>query len=175
MTGRRRDSGIRTLLIRAAYAVALCGGVATGFLVLSAAAAQGSLGFDYKAYDLAVDNLLAGRTMYDPTVTETGAFGLFFYPPPFALFVVPFALLPTEVGVVAFTAFLVLCSVVAIWVLPLSGWTRLSVGLLAALSWPLLYAIKLGQVGPIILLTFALGWRWLDRPIGLGVTTAIGA
>ena len=37
--------------------------------------------------------------MYDPDARrQPGAFGLFFYPPPFALLVLPFALLPVEIG-----------------------------------------------------------------------------
>ena len=40
--------------------------------------------------------------------------------------------------------------------------------LLAGLSWPFAYAVKLGQVGPILFLLFAIGWRWLDDPIRLG-------
>ena len=40
--------------------------------------------------------------------------------------------------------------------------------LLGALDWPLLYALKLGQVGPLLFLLFAVGWRWLDRAVPLG-------
>jgi hypothetical protein len=36
------------------------------------------------------------------------------------------------------------------------------------------YAVKLGQVGPILFLLFAIGWRWLDEPIRLGVSAALG-
>jgi hypothetical protein len=36
------------------------------------------------------------------------------------------------------------------------------------------YALKLGQVGPILFLTFAAGWRWLDRPGIMGATIALG-
>ncbi len=43
------------------------------------------------------------------------------------------------------------------------------------ISWPVLYSIKLGQVGPILLLLFAIGWRWLDRPVALGLSMAAGA
>jgi hypothetical protein len=46
--------------------------------------------------------------------------------------------------------------------------------LLAALSWPLVFAIKLGQVGPLLLLLFSIGWRWLDRPWPLGVSAGLG-
>jgi alpha-1,2-mannosyltransferase len=37
------------------------------------------------------------------------------------------------------------------------------------------YALKLGQVGPLLLLLFAIGWRWRDRPGPLGVAGALGA
>jgi hypothetical protein len=172
MTGRSRS--LTSLLVRVAYAVALVSAIAWAYLILQASAAQGTLGFDYKAYDLAVDNLLAGRTMYDPNAQQTGSFGLFFYPPPFALMVGPLALLPVELGVAVWTVLLAAASVLAIALLPVSRRIRLVVLLLAALSWPLVYAIKLGQVGPLILLTFAIGWRWMNAPWRLGVSTAIG-
>ena len=86
----------------------------------------------------------------------------------------PFALLPVEAGVVTFTLLLVAASITAIALLPVSVRVRLLVLLLAALSWPLVYAIKLGQVGPLILLTFAVGWRWMESPWRLGLATALG-
>ena len=46
--------------------------------------------------------------------------------------------------------------------------------LLAGLSWPFAYAVKLGQVGPLLFLLFAIGWRWLDEPIRLGASAALG-
>ena len=48
--------------------------------------------------------------------------------------------------------------------LPVSRDVRWLVVLLAGLSWPFAYAVKLGQVGPILFLCFAIGWRWMDRP-----------
>ena len=147
-------AGLRVLLFRAIYAVALGGAVAWMVLVLEAAAAAGTLGYDYRAYDLAVDRLVAGRPLYDSTVDVIGGFGLFLYPPPFALLVATAA---------------------AVALMPVSGRVQLAVLLLAALSWPVLYAIKLGQVGPLLLLLFAVGWRWMDRPWPLGVSAAFGA
>ena len=47
--------------------------------------------------------------------------------------------------------------------------------LLAGLSWPFLYAIKLGQVGPLLFLLMAIGWRWMDRGPVLGASGALGA
>jgi hypothetical protein len=47
--------------------------------------------------------------------------------------------------------------------------------LLAGLSFPFVYAVKLGQVGPVLFLLFAVGWRWLDSAAALGATAALGA
>ena len=114
------DEGVRVLLARAAYAVALIGAVAYANLILVAAASGGTLGYDFKAYDLAVDHLLAGQSMYDQTATSMGAFGLFFYPPPFALLVMPFALLPAGVDVAVWTATLIAASLAAVGLMPVS-------------------------------------------------------
>jgi hypothetical protein len=73
-----------------------------------------------------------------------------------------------------FTAILGVTFALAVAILPVSTTIRWVILLLGGLSWPLVYAIKLGQVGPILLLTFAIGWRWMDRPWRFGVATAIG-
>lgn len=169
-----RTEGFRVLLVRAGYAIALIVGVAWAYLLLSASAANGTLGYDFKAYRLAVDNLLAGRSMYDVSATSMGAFGLFFYPPPFALLVLPFALIPGEIGLFVWTGLLIAASVAAVWLMPVSIRTRWVVLLLAAFSWPLIYAIKLGQVGSLLLLLFAIAWRCVDRPGPFGLATGIG-
>jgi alpha-1,2-mannosyltransferase len=170
MSARARS----VLLVRAAYAVALIGAAAWAYLYLAVSASNGTLGYDFRAYDLAVDHLLAGQSMYDLSTTSMGAFGLFFYPPPFALLVVPFALLPTDVAILVWTTALVVATVGAIALLPVAPRVRFVVLLLAALSWPLVYAIKLGQVGPVLLLLFAIGWRWLDRPAPFGIAAGLG-
>ena len=45
---------------------------------------------------------------------------------------------------------------------------------MAGLSWPFLYAVKLGQVGPLLFLVYAAAWRWADRPLGVGLAVALG-
>ena len=170
MTGE----GVRVLLIRAAYAVALIAAVGYAYLILGSAAANGTLGYDFKAYDLAVDRLLAGQSMYDQTATSMGAFGLFFYPPPFALLVMPFALLPVGLDVAAWTATLIVATLASVALMPVSARVRFAVLLLAALSWPLVFAIKLGQVGPILLLLFTIAWHALDRARPFGIAVGLG-
>ena len=60
-------------------------------------------------------------------------------------------------------------------VMPVCLAHALAVVLLAGLSWPFVYAIKLGQVGPLLFLLFAIGWRGLDRTLRLGVSGRLGA
>jgi alpha-1,2-mannosyltransferase len=169
-----RTEGLRVLLVRSLYAVALIGALAWASLLLWASATNGTLGYDYEAYRRAAMRLLGGELLYDVTATSFGPAGLFFYPPPFAFFAVPFAVLPGDLGKWLWTFGLIAASIAAIAIFPVSNRTRLILVLLAAMSWPLNYAIKLGQVGPALLLLFAIGWRWLDRPVRLGLSIGLG-
>ncbi len=72
------------------------------------------------------------------------------------------------------TALLIAAFAVGVAVLPVARNVRWWIVLLAGLSWPFVYSIKLGQVGPILFLLFAIGWRWLDDPIRLGASAALG-
>jgi alpha-1,2-mannosyltransferase len=144
----------------------------TGSVLASAGA---TLGYDSHAYLLAGQHVLNGSALYDPGVDVAVGYGVFLYPPPFALAAVPFALLPSPVGLAAWIGALMAAFVVGTVILPVVRWVRWSVFALAALSFPFLYAIKLGQVGPVLYLLFAVGWRWLDGPVPLGLTTAAAA
>jgi len=64
--------------------------------------------------------------------------------------------------------------VAAALLMPVRREIRWLVVLLAAFDWPVLYSIKLGQVGPILLLLFAIGWRWMDRPAVLAASIVAG-
>jgi alpha-1,2-mannosyltransferase len=145
----------------------------TGLAVWSAAQA-GTLDFDFLSYDSAVRRFLGGGILYDQSFQETGAFGLFYYPPPFVLLAVPLTILSPGAAAWTFTAILLMTFMAAVAILPVSTRIKWVVLLLGGMSWPLVYAIKLGQVGPILLLLFAIGWRWMDRPWRIGTATAIG-
>jgi hypothetical protein len=138
------------------------------------ASAGPTLGYDTKAYLEAARRLLEGKALYDTSFTEAGGSGLFYYPPPFTFLVLPFALLPAPLDVLGWTAAIVAAFLLGVAILPVRREVRWLVVLLAGLSWPLAYAIKLGQVGPVLFLCFAVGWRWLDRPGRLGAAMAIG-
>ena len=134
----------------------------------------GTLGFDFLSYDFAVRRFFDGGILYDQSFDYTGAFGLFYYPPPFVLLAAPLSVLEPSLAAWVFTAILIATFAAAVAILPVSGTIRWVILLLGGLSWPLVYAIKLGQVGPILLLTFAVGWRWMDRPWRFGIATAVG-
>ena len=137
-------------------------------------AAGDTLGFDFLAYHQAAVRLLNGQPLYDMSFQTTGGFGLFYYPPTFAPLILPFGLLSATTAVWAWTAILIGSFAVGVAVLPVSRTVRWWIVLLAGLSWPFAYAVKLGQVGPILFLLFAIGWRWLDDPIRLGASAALG-
>jgi hypothetical protein len=134
-----------------------------------------TLGYDYQAYAHAARRLMEGRPLYDPNVEIAGGFAIYLYPPPFALAVAPFTLLPGSWGTWAWLGALVAAFMAGTAILPVRTVVRWSIVVLAALSLPFLYSVKLGQVGPLLYLAFAIGWRSLDRPVKLGISVAAGA
>jgi hypothetical protein len=139
------------------------------------AVAGDTLGYDFTAYRNAADRLLSGGRIYDPAVDVAGPFAIFLYPPPFAVAFTPFALAPASIGIWVWIAACVVMTVAAIAIMPVSLSNRWVVLLLAGIDWPVAYSIKLGQVGPLLLLSFAIGWRLLESQRALGVVGAIGA
>lgn len=138
------------------------------------AVAGDTLGYDFLAYHSAVTRLFAGAPLFDMSFTESGGFGLFYYPPTFAALVLPFGLLAASTATWVWIAGSLAAFLAGVAILPVARAVRWWILLLAGLSFPFVYAIKLGQVGPILFLTFAIGWRWLDDPVRLGVSGAIG-
>jgi hypothetical protein len=152
--------------------------VAVGVFVLTVGAtlalAGDTMGYDFGAYHAAAVRILDGQPLYDASAAVAGPGGLFLYPPPFALLMLPFGLFPVGVATLLWIGLLVMAFTAGTAVLPVSGTVRWVVVLLAGLSWPFVYATKLGQVGAVLYLLFAVGWRWMDRPAALGVSGALG-
>jgi hypothetical protein len=142
---------------------------------LWAASRAGTLGFDFLAYHQAANRVLAGERLYDPAIQQTGGFGLFYYPPPFVLVILPLAPLDPTLATWTWVGLSAAAFLAGVAVMPVSSTIRWLIVLLAGLSWPLAYAFKLGQVGPLLFLLFAIGWRWLDHPIAVGGSAAVGA
>jgi hypothetical protein len=139
------------------------------------AVAGDTLGYDFLAYHAAAARVLAGQPAYDTSFEAAGGFGLFYYPPTFVPLILVLGLLPAAAATWAWVAVLLAAFGAGVAVLPVSRTVRWGVVLLAGLSWPFVYAIKLGQVGPLLFLLMAMGWRWIDRGPVLGATGALGA
>ena len=139
------------------------------------AVAGDTLGYDFLAYHQAAVRLLDGLPLYDMSYTQTGGFGLFYYPPTFAPMLLPFGLLSPTTATWIWIGLSVVAFLVGVAILPASRSVRWWLVLLAGWSFPFVYAVKLGQVGPLLFLVFAVGWRCLGRPVGFGVAVAIGA
>ena len=144
-------------------------------LTATLAVAGDTLGFDFLAYHQAAARLLAGQPLYDMSYTETGGFGLFYYPPTFAPILLPFGILSATTATWSWIAISVAAFLIGVAAMPVSRTVKWTTILLAGWSFPFVYAVKLGQVGPILFCLFALGWRWLDRQIPFGVVGALGA
>jgi hypothetical protein len=138
-------------------------------------AAGSSLGYDYRCYEGAARSLVDGKAVYDNafSITVGTCPGTFTYPPPFAVALVPWLLLGSS-GSAAWCVAMAGCFLLGIALLPVRRETRCWLLVVAALDWPVLYAIKLGQVGPILFLLFAIAWRWMDRGSVVGATAAVG-
>ena len=153
--------------------------IAIGVLVLTVGAtlavAGDTHGYDFRAYYDAAVRVLHGQSAYDQTYDLAGAGGLFFYPPTFVPLILPFGLLAVDVATWAWTALMLAAFAGAVTVMPVTSRTRWLIVLLAALSWPFIHNIKLGQVGPLLLLLFAVAWRWRDRPAVFGIASGLGA
>jgi alpha-1,2-mannosyltransferase len=138
------------------------------------AVAGDTLGYDFLAYHRAAGRVLAGQPVYDLSFEVSGGFGLFYYPPMFAPLILPFGLLSEAAATWAWISLLIAAFAFGVAILPVSRTVRWWILLAAGVSWLLPYAIKLGQVGPLLFLLFAIGWRWLDSPVRLGVASALG-
>src|SRR5204862_3919524 len=101
---------------------------------------------------------LDGRNPYPPPTAAGVAPGdRFVYPPPVALLLVPFSLLPFPLAAVLITVVLIAAVSATLAVLGVRDW-RCSGA--AYLSVAVLHDIRLGALTPLLALGLALVWRW---------------
>ena len=138
--------------------------------------AGSNLGYDYNCYAGAARNLLDGKAIYDNafSINVGTCPGTYTYPPVFAVALIPWLSLGGAAAGLWCVA-MALCFLAGAALLPVRRDVRWLIVIVAALNWPLLYAVKLGQVEPILFLGFAAVWRWMDRAAVVGAVTAIGA
>jgi hypothetical protein len=153
--------------------VAFIGVIAVAYIGFGLSAASTTLGCDYNTYADAVTRHLNGQAIYPAGVARTGECGLYQYPPPFLLFLLPFVALGGA-GLWVWIAASVAAFALACAIIPVRPWIRIAIFLLGAMGWPLIFGVRIGQVVPFLFLLSALGWRWLDRPGPLGLVVGIG-
>lgn len=164
----RLPPGVRIAIIGLA---ALVAAVYLSFGVLTA---RETLGCDFLVYRDAARDLLAGRPVYDLSITTTGECNVYYYPPPFVAVALPFALLPDALGIGAWIVFLAACFVAGCAALPVRLEVKVAIFLLGAVSWPFIFGVRIGQVVPILFVLFAVGWRRLARQEVVGAVAALG-
>jgi hypothetical protein len=145
-------------------------------LGLVLASAGNTLGYDYTCYAGAARHLLDGQPIYDNafSISVGTCPGTYTYPPAFAAALVPWLVFGGAAAGLWCMA-MAACFVGGVALLPVRRDVRWLVVIVAALDWPLLYAVKLGQVEPLLFLGFAAAWRWIDRAGVVGSVAALGA
>jgi alpha-1,2-mannosyltransferase len=127
-------------------------------------------GFDFQAYHAAAERLADGVGLYTSR-SLSGSFepttaGLYLYPPPFAVGVLPLASVPLDAATVVWYVLHVLALGAACALLPVRPVIRLASFAVAAAAFAVVRDLVLGNVSVLLLLPLAATWRWLDRPIG---------
>ena len=133
---------------------------------LTLAVAGDTLGYDFLAYHQAAERLLDGRPLYDMSYTETGGFGLFYYPPTFAPLLLPFGLLPAATATWTWIGLSLVAFLVGVAILPVSRSVRWWIVLLAGLVVPVRVRgeARPGRADPVLRCSPSAGAGWTARP-----------
>jgi hypothetical protein len=106
--------------------------------------------------------------------TSQNAFSIPVYPAPINLAVVPFSLLPFWLAGVLFTLLSIGAMVLGLRLLGVTDWRCIG---LALVSWPFVFGLDLGALGPLLLLGAGVMWRWRERlwPPALALASVVVA
>jgi hypothetical protein len=135
--------------------------------------------YDFGSYDSAARRVAAGEPLYLADTVQAyreGRYdGLYLYAPPLAVALTPVALVPARAAAIAwFVARLVLLAL-ACWALPVSRASRFATFAVAAVSFPVLLDLNLGNISVVVFALSALAWRLLDGPLAALVHAALVA
>ncbi|MCU0484042.1 MAG: DUF2029 domain-containing protein, partial [Chloroflexi bacterium] len=135
-------------------------------------------GYDFQAYDAAARRLAAGGPLYPPGTVEAynaGAYsGLYLYPPPLAVLLVPLTALPVETATVAWLVGRLALLAIGCALLPVRREVRLALWFVASISFPVLYDLNLGNLSVVLFFLGAVAWRWNGSPLaGAAIALAV--
>lgn len=161
----------RAALTRLAPVMLLAFGLV--MLLLATQSFVGSSGFayDYQAYDAAARRIAAGQSLYPPGTAEaynSGAYeGLYLYPPPAAVALVPLvALLSPDAAGLAWLWLRLAALAIGVAILPISALARGATFAAAAISFPVWYDLNLGNTSVLLFALSAVIWRFQGRVAG---------
>lgn len=148
-------------------AVAGVGLLVLGLAVVLFVNSEG-FGYDFRAYDSAARRIAAGEPLYLPGTVDAYRDrrfeGLYLYPPPLAIALVPLTVLAESAATMAWMVFRLVLLVAACLVFPVATRARLVTLGLAGLSFPVLFDLNIGNVSIVILVLCAIAWRWMGTP-----------
>jgi hypothetical protein len=106
--------------------------------------------------------------------TTSTAFSIPVYPAAANLAVVPLSLLPYWLAGALYTAISIAAMLAGIWLLGVRDWRCLA---LVLVSWPFVYGLYLGAIGPFLVLGAGIAWRWRDRlwPPAIAIAAIVAA
>lgn len=106
--------------------------------------------------------------LYLPDTAQSyaaGAYeGLYLYPPPLAVALVPLALAPEDVATFVWMIARVVAQVIGCAIMPVQRWVRLVTFGVACFSFPVLNDLNLGNISVVVFALTAAAWRWSGRP-----------
>jgi Glycosyltransferase family 87 len=172
--------------------LAMCALLVMGPLMTASLFAHGKELFDFRGglYNAGVA-ILHGHSPYQPGFLEhqaavlraggiargetfKGAFSIPVYPAFPNVLVVPLSLLPLWLAGALYTLASIAAMAAGLRLLGVRDWRCFA---LVAFSWPFLYGLYLGAIGPFLVLGAGMAWRWRERlwPPALGIATIVAA
>lgn len=146
----------------APFASAVVGAVLLTLAVVIFVNSRG-FGYDYSAYDAAARRIASGVALYLPGTAEAyarGAYeGLYLYPPPLAIALVPLTLVDERTATLLWMAIRIGLLVIGCAVLPVRTSVRLLTFAVACVSFPVLFDLNLGNVSIVVFALTAVAWR----------------
>jgi glycosyl transferase family 87 len=159
----------------APFAAAVVGAVLLLMAVVIFVNSRG-FGYDYVAYDAAARRIATGNALYVPGTAEAyarGAYqGLYLYPPPLAIALVPLTLVDEHSATLVWMAIRIALLVFGCAMLPVKGSVRLLTFAVACISYPILFDLNLGNVSIVVFALTALAWR-LDGRLASAIVHAV--
>lgn len=150
---------------RALWPALALAGAGIAVLVVASISFQGSrgYGYDFAAYDSAARRLVSGMPLYLADTAQryaSGAYeGLYLYPPPLAVALLPFTALSTDGATLAWFVGRIAALAIGCLILPVALRIRLSLFGVACATYPVLFDLNLGNVSVVTFALTAVAWR----------------